>query len=86
MIYFKLLEFNPNKKIDVNRALEHTINTKIVKMIFNYVKEFHIRQADNEIIYDKPIHAPIDGNVKYYAKEYRKRLYDEDSKKKKKKK
>ena len=72
MIYFKLLEFNPNKKIDVNRALEH-----------NYVKEFHIKQADNEIIYDKPIHAPIDGNVKYSAKEYRKRLYDEDSKKKK---
>ena len=43
-IYFKFLEFNPNKKIDVNKALAH-----------NYVKEFHNQYADNEIIYDNPI-------------------------------
>ena len=68
----KLLEFNPNKRIDVNKALEH-----------NYVKEFHSQYADTEIICDKPIHAPIDDNVKYSAKEYRKRLYDEVLKRKK---
>ena len=68
----KLLEFNPNKRIDVNKALEH-----------NYVKEFHSQYADTEIICDKPIHVPIDDNVKYSAKEYRKRLYDEVLKRKK---
>ena len=68
----KLLEFNPNKRIDVNTALEH-----------NYVREFHSQYSDTEIICDKPIHAPIDDNVKFSAKEYRKRLYDEVLKRKK---
>ena len=68
----KLLQFNPNKRIDVNKALEH-----------NYVKEFHSQYSDTEIICDKPIHVPIDDNVKYPAKEYRKRLYDEVLKRKK---
>ena len=69
----KLLEFNPSKRINVNTDLEH-----------NYVKEFHSQYSDTEIICDKPIHAPIDDNVKFSAKEYRKRLYDELLKRKKK--
>ena len=68
----KLLQFNPNKRIDVNTALEH-----------NYVKDFHSQYSDTEIVCDKPIHVPIDDNVKYPAKEYRKRLYDEVLKRKK---
>ena len=68
----KLLQFNPNKRIDVNSALEH-----------DYVKEFHSQYSDTEIICDKPIHIPIDDNTKYSAKEYRKRLYDEVLKRKK---
>ena len=62
----KLLKFNPNKRIDVNTALEH-----------NYFKEFHCQYSDTEIICDKPIHCHIDDNVKYPSKEYRKRLYDD---------
>ena len=68
----KLLQFNPNKRIDVNSALEH-----------EYVKEFHSQYSDTEIVCDKPIHIPIDDNKKYSAKEYRKRLYDEVLKRKK---
>ena len=68
----KLLQFNPNKRIDVNKALEH-----------EYVKDFHSQYSDTEIICDKPIHIPIDDNTKYSAKEYRKRLYDEVLKRKK---
>ncbi len=68
----KLLQFNPNKRIDVNTALEH-----------NYVKDFHSQYSDTEIICDKPINIPIDDNIKYSAKEYRKRLYDEVLKRKK---
>lgn len=44
----KLLQFNPNKRIDVNTALEH-----------NYVKEFHSKYSHTEIISDKLIHPPI---------------------------
>ena len=68
----KLLQFNPNKRIDVNTALEH-----------NYVKDFHSQYSDTEIVCEKPINVPIDDNVKYPAKEYRKRLYDEVLKRKK---
>ena len=68
----KLLTFNPNKRIDVNTALEH-----------NYVKEFHSQYSDTEIICDKHIYAPIDDNVKFSAKDYRKKLYDEVLKRKK---
>ena len=68
----KLLQFNPKKRIDVNTALEH-----------NYVKDFHNQYSDTEIICDKPINIPIDDNIKYSAKEYRKRLYDEVLKRKK---
>ena len=68
----KLLEFNPNKRIDVYKALEH-----------DYVKEFHSQYEDTEIICDKHINIPIDDNIKYTAKEYRKKLYDEVLKRKK---
>ena len=68
----KLLQFNPNKRIDVNTALQHS-----------YVKDFHNQYSDTEITCDKPINIPIDDNIKYSAKEYRKRLYDEVLKRKK---
>ena len=68
----KLLQFNPNKRINVYDALEH-----------DYVKEFHSNYSDTEITSDKPIHIPIDDNVKYTAKEYRNRLYSEVLKRKK---
>ena len=68
----KLLKFNPNKRIDVNKTLEH-----------NYAKEFHSQYTGTEIIWDKHMHAPMDGNVKYYHKKYRKKLYDEALKRKK---
>ena len=68
----KLLQFNPNKRINVNDALEH-----------DYVKEFHSNYSDTEITSDKPIHIPIDDNVKCTAKEYRNRLYSEVLKRKK---
>ena len=58
----KLLEFYPNKRIDEN-TLEH-----------NYVKEFHSQYSDTEITCDKPIYAPIYYNIKYSAKEYRKKI------------
>ena len=68
----KLLQFNPNKRINVNEALEH-----------DYVKEFHSNYADTEIVSEKPIHIPIDDNVKFSAKDYRKKLYEEVLKRKK---
>ena len=68
----KLLQFNPNKRINVREALEH-----------NYVKEFHSNYADTEIESDKFINVPIDDNVRISAKDYRKKLYDEVLKRKK---
>jgi len=68
----KLLQFNPNKRINVRDALEH-----------DYVKEFHSNYADTEIESDKFINIPLDDNVRMSAKEYRKKLYDEVLKRKK---
>ncbi len=68
----KLLQFNPNKRINVYQALEH-----------EYIKEFHDQFADTEIVCEKPIHIPIDDNVKYSAKDYRQKLYTEVLKRKK---
>ena len=68
----KLLQFNPNKRINVIQALEHP-----------YVADFHDQYADTEISCEKPIHIPIDDNVKYTVKEYRQKLYDDILKRKK---
>ena len=62
----KLLQFNPKKRINVIQALEHP-----------YVADFHDQYADTEISCEKPIHIPIDDNVKYTVKEYKQKLYDD---------
>lgn len=62
----KLLQFNPNKRITINEALEHP-----------YVREFHEQYQETEIISDKIINIPIDDNIKYSLKEYRQKLYDD---------
>ena len=68
----KLLQFNPNKRINVKKALEHP-----------YVAEFHDQYSDTEITCQKPILIPIDDNIKYTIKEYRQKLYDDILKRKK---
>jgi mitogen-activated protein kinase 15 len=68
----KLLQFNPNKRITVKKALEHP-----------YVAEFHNQYSDTEITCDKPILIPIDDNIKYTVREYRQKLYDDILKRKK---
>jgi mitogen-activated protein kinase 15 len=68
----KLLQFNPNKRINVIQALEHP-----------YVADFHDQYSDTEISCEKPIQIPIDDNIKYTVKEYRKKLYDDILKRKK---
>ena len=68
----KLLQFNPNKRINVIQALEHP-----------YVADFHDQYADTEILCEKPIQIPIDDNIKYTVKEYRQKLYDDILKRKK---
>ena len=68
----KLLQFNPNKRISVEEALEHP-----------YVSEFHDQYKETEIVCEKPIRIPIDDNLKYTVKEYRQKLYDDILKRKK---
>ena len=68
----KLLQFNPNKRINVVDALEHP-----------YVADFHEQYSETEIAYDKPIQISIDDNVKYTVKEYKQKLYDDILKRKK---
>ena len=68
----KLLQFNPNKRISVKKALEHP-----------YVAEFHNQYSDTEITCNKPILIPIDDNIKYTVREYRQKLYDDILKRKK---
>ena len=68
----KLLQFNPNKRINVKKALEHP-----------YVAEFHDQYSDTEITCQKPILIPIDDNTKHTVKEYRQKLYDDILKRKK---
>ena len=61
----KLLQFNPNKRINVIQALEHP-----------YVADFHDQYSDTEIACEGPIKFPIDDNIKYTVNEYRTKLYD----------
>jgi len=62
----KLLQFNPNKRINVLQALEHP-----------YVAEFHDQYSDTEITCERPVKIPIDDNIKYTVKEYKQKLYDD---------
>jgi mitogen-activated protein kinase 15 len=66
----KILQINPKKRIDINSALEHP-----------YVAEFH--DGDKELTCDRKITIPIDDNVKYTVKDYRQKIYDDITKKKK---
>ena len=68
----RLLQFNPNKRINVIDALEHP-----------YVADFHEQYAETEIACEKPIQISIDDNVKYTVKEYKQKLYDDILKRKK---
>jgi len=68
----KLLQFNPNKRINVIQALEHP-----------YVADFHDDYSDTEIACEGPIKFSIDDNIKYTVKEYRTKLYDDILKRKK---
>jgi mitogen-activated protein kinase 15 len=61
----KLLQFNPNKRLNAIQALEHP-----------YLESFHDQYSDTEISCQKPIQIPIDDNTKYTVKEYREKLYD----------
>jgi mitogen-activated protein kinase 15 len=69
-LLIKLLQFNPQKRITVSEALEHP-----------YVLEFH--EPDKELVCEKKITIPVDDNVKYTVKDYRQRIYDDITKKKK---
>jgi mitogen-activated protein kinase 15 len=66
----KMLQFNPNKRISVIDALEHP-----------YVSEFH--DVEKEIVCDKKIIIPIEDNIKYSVKEYRQKIYEDITRKKK---
>jgi mitogen-activated protein kinase 15 len=66
----KLLQFNPNKRLTVEQALDH-----------QYVSDFH--DPDKEIICNKPIQIGLDDNIKCSVKEYRQKLYDDILKRKK---
>ena len=66
----KMLQFNPNKRISVSEALEHP-----------YVAEFH--DVEKEIICEKKIIIPIEDNIKYSVKEYRQKIYEDITRKKK---
>jgi mitogen-activated protein kinase 15 len=59
----KLLQFNPNKRLTAEQALEHP-----------YVKDFHNKAE--EIVCDHKIKIPLDDMTKYSQGEYRKKLYE----------
>ena len=68
----KLLQFNPNKRINVLEALEHP-----------YVADFHEQYSESEIACEKPIKLEINDKVKYTVKEYKQKLFDDLLKRKK---
>ena len=65
-----LLQFNPSKRINVEDALAHP-----------YLKEFH--DLDEEIDCPYTIRIALDDNVKLSIKEYRGRIYQDISRRKK---
>ena len=68
----RLLQFNPNKRINVLEALEHP-----------YVADFHEQYAESEIECEKPIKLDINDKIKYTVKEYKQKLFDDLLKRKK---
>jgi len=58
----KLLQFNPNKRITAEEALEHP-----------WVAQFHV--PEEEIVCAKPIEVPINDNKKFSVAAYREELY-----------
>ena len=68
----KLLQFNPNKRLSVEAALNHP-----------YVAEFHEQYKETEITANRLVKIPIDDNIKYSVKEYRQKLYDDILRRKK---
>ena len=68
----RLLQFNPNKRINVLEALEHP-----------YVADFHEQYAESEIQSEKPIKLDINDKTKYTVKEYKQKLFDDLLKRKK---
>jgi mitogen-activated protein kinase 15 len=66
----KMLHFNPVKRMSIDDALEHP-----------YVAEFH--EPEREITCERKIVIAVDDNVKYTVKDYRQKIYDDITKKKK---
>ena len=65
-----LLQFNPNKRLTAEQALQHP-----------YVAQFH--NPDEEPNCMKKIFIPIDDNQKFSIREYRNKLYSDIHKRKK---
>lgn len=65
-----LLQFNPNKRLTADQALQHP-----------YVQQFH--NPEEEPVCTKKIFIPIDDNQKFSIKEYRNKLYSDIHKRKK---
>ena len=58
----KLMKINPNKRLNVQEALEHP-----------YLAQFH--NDANEPVCEKQIVIPIDDNKKFSIREYRMKIY-----------
>ena len=65
----KLLQFDPDKRLTVDEALQH-----------KYLEAFH--KEDEEMVCDRKISIPLDDNKKYKLDQYRQKLYDEILKRK----